>query len=465
VDDIPDCPAPDNPDFPVLFKRKLQLCSQICPFGPGSEDAVGAKTHQLIDLLAFAVAEAASLADAEFNQFYDMVEANLIRPIVPGDPRLSLQDDLPPTYVIEWPHLTVIYQILLQLLTKVPQSPRHLPFAQRLIPVCDSPDPNERSAIVRFYEQLSRSVPPARDYLLTIFSAYIELHVIGSSRCPFLVWTLLSVFEALLGQSSPPVEQNHLFLNVILPLLRHPYLRVFGDPMGQVIGRLQDSGQANALAVVKYLLAKWPRNLPSKQVFFVDFVVSGLSRLRSLELVMPRIKALVNELGESTSTRVVGAFLSVWLKPAGDRVLTLHGSQIIPIVKMPLAELAASHWSSAIRTSARAMLTMLQRREGRSIRSIFQRDLPPEKPPGLSSWTAIVNAATVRDAKFEKVALLGEVYALYAPKPVVVEAPVMALGVGRMTSDKDPGARPQPATRQILQPRFSSSALADLFRM
>jgi hypothetical protein len=388
-----------------------------------------------------------------------MIEANVIRPIVPFDTRLLLQEDLTRAFVIEWPHLSVTYQILMQLLTKVPHFPHHPAFAQKLIPVCDSPDPNERASITTFYGQASRLLPGGRDFLVAAFSGYLQLHAIGTDRCPFLISTLLTVLENIQNQGAPILDADRLFLTVILPLLRHPYLCIFGEPMAQAICRVQASSPLNALEAVGYLLAKWPRNCPPKQVFFVNYLVAALSRVRSLEPLVPKLKEVFEEIGESASTKVVDAFLAGFLKPSGDRVLTVHGNTLIQIMKAPLVELAANHWEPEMRTSARTLLILARRKEGRAIRTGVQQELTAEIPEGLAKWTDIINLGAGTEPRFDKGALWGQVSQLYAPKPVVEEPPVLTVGSGRVLSGKQLVTTPQ-----ICHPQLSVSAVSNILR-
>jgi hypothetical protein len=451
MDNIPEFSRDREGEFPELFKRKTQFCSQLCSFAPGTEAATDAKTRQLKDLLKLiqTCSGPKPLSDDQMTGLYDMIEANLIRRIVPIDVRLFQQDDIPPMLELGWTHLALVYQILSKLLALTPKFPRHQTFAAQLLPVADSPDPNERAAIELFYCHLLRSVANALTMLTQLFSAHVRNRVHGTGHGAFLVSTVLTVFNYMNNELSGIPNWPDVFVNVILPLLSHPLLAVFQSPMNGLVTTFLDGGASAAPIVARYLLAKWPWAVATKQVFFIDYLCAALERMKpkAIEVLVPAMRRVFEGLGESLSEKVASALVGIWTRSLGEHLSAMHGRLLIPILAGPIADLSVNHWSVLVRQNARIALSLFQRRDYQAVQAVAHRG--EEQPPEIPKWVAIINTAYHADGEIVVKRYLARLSRAYQRRPPPDQA-LIKLNRPRSISERAPIVKPAlPPQRRI----------------
>jgi hypothetical protein len=451
LDDIPDFPRQDKPGIASLFQRKIALCSQLCPFGRISETSMEAKTAQLRDLLRFVNTPPPgySFTDAQIDSLYDMVESNIVHHVLPFDRRLAQQDDLPPLNDPTWPHLALIYQILTKLQHMQPKSPRLLQLARRLLPVCESPDPLERSAISSFYQQMVRSSTNARPKLLALFlPALTETRYLGEQSA-FFVATILPVLWFLFAETEFPVtDAMKLFRGFILPLLIHPLFAVFQLPVVNMMEFLMDTDSSIAIDIVRFLLNKWPITSPAKQVLFFNYFTRALRRVpvKPVEAIAPQISRVMTQISSSASEKVASALVEVWLLPDGERLISIHGRALIPVMVPAIAQIALTHWAPLIRQNAKTALAAFRRREGKKVQEVLDDAAGTENPPQLAKWVAVIKSAYREDNSIVVKTVFAQLGNLFAPKPAQQDA-LVPLQRGKAIS-----GRPM-----IVKPRLGST--------
>lgn len=369
-----------------------------------------------------------------------MIQSNLIRRIYPVDLRLP-QDELPPMLEVAWPHLVLVYQILTRFLILTPKFPLHMTFAPLLLPIADSPDPSERAAIQSFYIHMIKALPSSRVPLIKAFCSYIKHHVHGTSDGPFAVSVVLAVFNHVLAEMSIFPEPVHVFVEVILPLFRHPLMEVF---QGQLHGSVPfffdiNSGLAGVLA--RYLLARWPWTVASKQVFYIEYLFASLEKLnqKSIESLEPAMRRVLPALADTQSEKVGQALTGVWLRASGEKLNAAHGKILIPILAGTIASLSTNHWSPLVRQGARTALSVFQRRDPRAIQHALQSAVGEDPPPELAHWIGVISAAKKNDESIEAGHYFEKASAAYVPAPV--DSTQVRLGHARCTSERGPVGR------------------------
>jgi serine/threonine-protein phosphatase 2A regulatory subunit B' len=418
IDQVPAFSRETESEFADHFQRKVMLCSQICTFSVDSQRVIEAKTRQLKDIYRFlsSAAGAGVLNDEQFFSLYSMLEVNIIRRPGIFDLRLIQQEDLPPSADPAWPHLSIVYQILLKLQCLTPRSPQHLEFARKLIPICESPDPNERTAIVSFYEYLLRHKGHAIDVLVPLFSSALRVRGLEPSG-GFLVSTFFRVFNFIIDKTGGLPPADRLFRRVVLPMLAHPMLPVFQEPLSQLLDFFRDGSLTKTFEILKFILTKWPVRMGSKQVLFFEYLVSSLSRLASkpVENLTPQLSRVMAIIGASRNDKLPSVFTAFWLRPEGERLVGQHSRTLIPALFGPLTVLSTEHWSLPIRQNAKAGLAVLQRRDRERFHELMQEPAREENPPQIAKWIAIVKSARRADESMVIGAIFTQIGAVYSP--------------------------------------------------
>jgi hypothetical protein len=325
---------------------------------------------------------------------YSMIEANILRHFAPVDMRLSQQDDIPPTLELRWPHLSLVYQILSRFLALTPKFERHQKFAELLLPIADSPDPNERAVIGAFYEQLIRAIANMRQSLTSLFARYIKTHVHGTSNGAFLVSTVLGVFIYMMNEVSGVPDSRTLFLGVILPLFSHPLSAMFQPQMTVLVKLFLDVDKSLAFVLTKYILSEWPWAVANKQVFFLESVLAALPKTpqSSIEALARDTHRVFRALGETVSQNVGNALASFWARPSAEQLSAMHGRVLIPIPAGPIANLAENHWWPRVKQNAKIAISVLQRRNNQAVEQALRSE-EQGAPPQVTRWVAMINTA------------------------------------------------------------------------
>jgi serine/threonine-protein phosphatase 2A regulatory subunit B' len=355
---------------------------------------VTAKTHQLNDLCGYSTGH--TLPDAQFEALYAMIEANVIRRIPALPVAYFSQEDLVPVPNPSWPHLSIVYQLLVRLLSLRPLAPQHMSFATALLPVCESPDPQERNAIIAFYQQLARSATAARPRLLFMVIAKIRDRLHGPQDSVFLLMTLLPVLQILLPQVSvSPSDQELIFTEVVLPSMTHPLFQLFANVVDPLLGFYIDDGTWASVALARFLIKKWPSSCPAKEVLFFERLMSSLAQLcvNDAEVLIPRLSRLVRDVNAVLHEKVAMAIASVWRQQHGMHLLANSPKLLAPLFAPLMQELSLKHWSGTVRQNAQASLLAFKRADPRGV----QRALDTTQDLGFKAqfagWTELLKVA------------------------------------------------------------------------
>jgi serine/threonine-protein phosphatase 2A regulatory subunit B' len=258
---IPEFCSIDDSFFAEVFDSKVRFCSHISVFVEGGERPIAAKTTNLTELKYALVhpTPTREMTEARLTQLYDMVEANVLRPLCPFDLRLFQEEAMPPMIEPAWVHLQIIYEILLDLHLTQPQWLRHLEFVPKLLEIADSPDPNERMFISTFLAQVIQTNPPYRDSLMQLFLSAWERRLDEPERGVFLLTTLLPVFQFVFCDGWMLEEEAYrIFQQDIVPLMSHPLLWHFASSLDEVIELFVSIFPRAIPVVVMFLILIWP---------------------------------------------------------------------------------------------------------------------------------------------------------------------------------------------------------------
>ena len=192
------------------------------------------------------------------NLFFEMVEANLVRPFPPikidgpSDAKDMIQDSA-------WPHVSLVYQCLLDALelAKVNE------FSQRLLDgiVNNTLSPDERERTV------------AKNVVVKIYNKCSSTRMIFRNRCAFLFSSgkcsaeLLDFFCIVAAGFTPPLKNDliDLFIHSILPLHCLSFYPSFQSSLFQVIARFISKADCLLAKALNYLNQHWPCSDRKKQ--------------------------------------------------------------------------------------------------------------------------------------------------------------------------------------------------------
>lgn len=199
-------------------------------------------------------------------------------------------DDDEPYLEPSWPHLQIVYEILLRYLvssetdTKVAKRYIDHVFVLRLLELFDSEDPREReylkTILHRIYGKFMVHRPFIRKAINNIFYRFIfetERHC-GIAE-------LLEILGSIINGFALPMKEEHkLFLSrALIPLHKPKCVAVYHQPLSYCITQFVEKDYKLADMVIRGLLKYWPVTNCQKEVLFLGELEEVLEATQAAE--------------------------------------------------------------------------------------------------------------------------------------------------------------------------------------
>ena len=258
-----------------MLARKLALSSVLYSF-PGcledQEEQAGRdrKTATLEELLDFTKQHFSSLSRASLSDMVDMVAANIFRSLARPPDNCTFEEE-DGWRAPSWPHLHLVYDLLLTILEHPDFQPDSLKtvinkqFASHLFCLFSSRDAGEREVVKTVLHRIYGTFPHLRRFLrMRISSLLLEVVYDPQSDQPG-AGELLEVVTSILEGASLPLsqEQSHLVERVVLPLHRADTYTTFAPQLIHCCCQVGAGELSKAKKPQKKLSPKWVN--PSKK--------------------------------------------------------------------------------------------------------------------------------------------------------------------------------------------------------
>ncbi|KAL4303955.1 hypothetical protein GQ457_10G016300 [Hibiscus cannabinus] len=346
-----------------LFVSKVSLCCVTFDFSDGTKNSIekDVKRQILLELLDFVASESTRFSEPAILAMCRMCSTNLFRVFPPNYRSIPSSsgehDDDDPIFCSAWPHLQIIYDLLLKFITsscldaKVAKKYIDHSFILKLLDLFDSEDPRERECLKtilhRVYGKFMVHRPLIRKDISNIFYQFVfetERHN-GITE-------LLEIFGSIISGFALPLKQEHkIFLQrVLIPLHKPKSLGVYFHQLSYCVTQFIDKDPSLSNVVIRGLLKYWPITNSHKEVMFLDELKDILEEINMVEfqkVMVPlfwRIGRCINSLHFQVAERA----LLFWNK---DQIvsLILHNRHVIlPIILPALEKNAQNHWNPSI---------------------------------------------------------------------------------------------------------------------
>ena len=407
----------DDSEFSQLFRKKIQICRQLCDFSDDRVEleAKKIKLESLLDLLDFLKMHK-DLGQPILRDILDMTAINLLRQI-PAFPSLSSVFDEEPSIVDPtWEHLSVVYailqtitlmitsidQMIVKKLVKLMYIP-HLPEREKLVDVL-------RNIVVKF--ELHRKVIYKR--LMIHLSDYIT-----SQKNPFSIYPTLNLLMFM--NQYVPLEWNDCMGNV-LPLMTMPHLRLFLNPFVSLLQNQMALYPDQRLSVLEYALRHCPRMSASKQRNFI-FLLIGIAEKLNLEEFKPVAKKFASVFATFTlspNVKVAETAMMIWSNDAVLNLVMECDRDILTTIFRALKRVSSDHWNKSVQNMALGAISIFEQRYPRvgsdapSVPSSkYQMFAGAEKQH--TTWVLIATTAAMGDFTFDLMANLNKINEQFNP--------------------------------------------------
>ncbi|KAK9274409.1 hypothetical protein L1049_019223 [Liquidambar formosana] len=345
-----------------LFVSKLSLCCVTFDFNDPSKNTVekDVKRQTLIELVDFVASAPARFPEPAIVAMCRMCAANLFR-VFPPNYRSSSNggenDDDEPMFDPAWPHLQIVYELLLKFVTsscldaKVAKKYMDHYFILRLLDLFDSEDPRERECVKTIMHRIYGKFMVHRPFLRKSISNIFYRFVFETERHNGIA-ELLEIFGSVISGFALPMKEEHkIFLwRVLIPLHKPKSLGVYFQQLSYCVTQFMEKEPKLASTVIKGLLKYWPITNSQKEVMFLgelEEILEAINMAEFQKVMVPlfwRIGCCISSFHFQVAERA----LFLW---NNDHVVDLiaHNRQVIlPILFPALERNAQSHWNQAV---------------------------------------------------------------------------------------------------------------------
>ncbi|KAM6600708.1 hypothetical protein CsatA_020317 [Cannabis sativa] len=348
-----------------LFLRKLKVCWVQCDF---SDTLKGVrekeiKRQTLLELVDFIQAGSCKLNETMQEELIRMVSVNVFRCLPPaahentGSEAAGDPEDDEPYLEPSWPHLQIVYEILLRYLvssetdTKIAKRYIDHVFVLKLLELFDSEDPREReylkTILHRIYGKFMVHRPFVRKAINNIFYRFIfetERHC-GIAE-------LLEILGSIINGFALPMKEEHkLFLSrALIPLHKPKCIAVYHQPLSYCITQFVEKDYKLADSVIRGLLKYWPVTNCQKEVLFLGELEEVLEATQSAEFQRCMIP-LFRQIGRCLNSphfQVAERALYFWNNEHIVSLIAQNRNVILPLIFEALEKNIRGHWNQAV---------------------------------------------------------------------------------------------------------------------
>ncbi|KAJ4900571.1 Serine/threonine protein phosphatase 2A 57 kDa regulatory subunit B' iota isoform [Raphanus sativus] len=401
-----------------LFVSKVSLCCVTFDFSDPNKNSIEklVKRQTLLELLDFVASASVRFTEPAILAMCRMCAVNLFRVFPPsyrssGGGGGENNDDDEPVFDPAWPHLQIVYDLLLKFITspcldaKIAKKYLDNAFIVRLLDLFDSEDPRERECLKTIMHRVYGKFMVHRPFIRRAMSNIFYRFVFETEKHCGVAELLEFLGSIVSGFALPLKEEHKIFLwRVLIPLHKPNSLGNYFQQLSYCITQFIDKEPKLGSVVIKGLLKFWPITNSQKEVMFlgeVEEIVEAMSVVEFQKVMVPlfsRIACCVNSCHFQVSERA----LFLW---NNDQIVNLiaHNRQaILPIMFTALEKNAENHWNQSVLNltlNVRKMFCEMDEPLFMSCHARFQEDeaeQSSEAEKRKETWERLEKAASVK---------------------------------------------------------------------
>ncbi|XP_061995995.1 serine/threonine protein phosphatase 2A 57 kDa regulatory subunit B' beta isoform-like [Rosa rugosa] len=370
----PQPPAAPNPMEPLplfqnvafsdrasLFLRKLRLCSFLCDFSNSGKWAreIELKRQTLLELVDFIDSSGCPklLTPQLQEDFIRMVSVNLFRCLPPASDSADLGDDDEPYTEPSWPHLQIVYELLLRYIASSETDAKlakrfidHI-FVLRLMELFDSEDPRERDYLKTLLHRIYGKFMVHRPFIRKAMNNVFYRFIFETQRhCG--IGELLEILGSIINGFALPMKEEHkLFLvRALIPLHKPKGFWAYHHQLAYCIIQFVDKDYHLAELVIRGLLKYWPVTNCQKEVLFLAELEEVLEATPASEFQRCMLP-LFRQIGRcltSAHFQVAQQALYLWNSEHVVNLIAQNRNVILPLLFDALEKNTQGHWNQGI---------------------------------------------------------------------------------------------------------------------
>jgi serine/threonine-protein phosphatase 2A regulatory subunit B' len=281
-----------------LFVSKLSLCCVAFDFTDPAKNVVekDVKRRTLVELVDFV----SSFGSSRFSEpailaMCRMCAINLFR-VLPPNYRANNRggggenDDDEPSFDPAWPHLHLVYELLLKFITsscldaKVAKKYFDHLFISSLLELFDSEDPRERDCLKTILHRVYGKFMVHRPFIRKSINNLFYKFVFETQKHNGIA-ELLEIFGSIISGFALPLKEEHkIFLwRVLIPLHKPRSMGVYFQQLSYCVTQFIEKEPKLASVVIRGLLKYWPITHSQKEVMFLGELEEILETINMVE--------------------------------------------------------------------------------------------------------------------------------------------------------------------------------------
>ncbi|CDP11329.1 unnamed protein product [Coffea canephora] len=325
-----------------LFIKKLNFCCVVFDFNDPMKD----------------------LKEKDIKKQTLMVSANLLRtlPVSCQDAKrlpvnmYDMEEDEP---IVDpsWPHLQIVYEFLLRLLSSSEMDPKvakryiDQSFALRLLELFDSEDKREREYLKNILHRIYVKFVMHRPFIRIAIDNILYQFIFETEKHNGIAELLEILGSIINGFDFPLKEEHKLFLvHVLIPLHKPTCLSMYHQQLSHCIMQFLEKDFKLVDTVIRGLLKYWPITNSVKEVTFLGELEAALEATQNTEFqhfmvpLFHQIARCVN----SSHFQVAERALLLWNNDHVRNLIIQNRVVIMPIILPYLERNSHIHWHQSV---------------------------------------------------------------------------------------------------------------------
>jgi serine/threonine-protein phosphatase 2A regulatory subunit B' len=343
--------------------------------GHEAVEAKNAKRETLLEIVHYVVANPNCLTAQVFQEVAVMVEANVFRPL---PPRLNARaddfelEDMETVDDLAWPHLHIVYELLLQVLEspnfnkKDAKSAFPETFALHLLQMFETEDAREREFLKMAVHKLYRKFLHLRTYVREQMGFMLQDFVAQpQERGCGGVFEMLEILGSIVEGFAVPLKPNHVeYLNrTLLPLIKIPAFVVYHSPLLYCFLQYVIKDAVLAAPIVKYFFRHWPVQSARKQVLLLSSIDHLVGALDEQELGRSVGPVLIGNLAKTLRTphfQVADKCMALLQTLKVKEYIRRNSAAVVKVIYPVLTAVSHHHWNQNLQHTAEDLRKWLQ---------------------------------------------------------------------------------------------------------
>ncbi|KAF8082777.1 hypothetical protein N665_0808s0014 [Sinapis alba] len=352
---------------PTLFIKKLTSCCVLYDFTDPSKNLreKEIKRQTLLDLVDYIATVSTKFTDAAMQEIAKLAVVNLFRtfPSATNHESKVLEtldggDDEEPALEPAWPHLQLVYELLLRFvassMTDAKLAKRYVDhsFVLKLLDLFDSVDQREREYLKTILHRIYGKFMVHRPFIRKAINNIFYRFVFETERHNGIA-ELLEILGSIINGFALPLKEEHkLFLvRALMPLHRPKCAAAYHQQLSYCIVQFVEKDSKLADTVVRGLLKYWPVTNSSKEVMFLGELEEVLEATQAAEFqrcMVPLFRQIARCLN-SSHFQVAERALFLWNNDHIRNLITQNHKVIMPIVFPAMERNMQGHWNQAVK--------------------------------------------------------------------------------------------------------------------